>query len=394
MVKQLIRKQFKQYPILPGLIFLLLPFLLPSGAAAGLKTKVMLQSIILPPGFSIDVYTENVTGARSLTVSPSGVVYVGTRQSGCVYAVVDDDHDFHADRVIPLIQGLSMPNGVAFDQGDLFVADVGRILRFPDIEAHLDNPGQPEVVFDQLPQDLEHGWKYIGFGPDGRLYVSIGAPCNACLGEKPVYATIARMQRDGGNFEIFAHGVRNSLGFDWHPQTGDLWFTDNGRDWMGDDLPPDELNYAPAAGYHFGFPYCHGAKVPDPQLGSDQACTNSIPPALQLEPHVAALGMRFYTGNMFPPPYRGQIFIAEHGSWNRSRKIGYQISLVQLVDNRPVSYVTFAKGWLLGERAWGRPVDVVEMIDGSLLVSDDQNGVIYRISFDDPNSFNRAGQRP
>ena len=353
-------------------------------AAADLKTKMMLESIALPPGFQIDLYAGQVPGARSMALSPSGVLYVGTRQNGKVYAVLDDNQDRVADRVITLADGLTMPNGVAFDQGDLYVAEVGRILRFTAIETHLDIPGRPEVIFDQLPKDMAHGWKFIAFGPDGMLYVPIGAPCNVCQNEDRRYASIARMHRDGSGFEVYASGVRNSVGFDWHPQTRRLWFTDNGRDWLGDDLPPDELNYAPLQGMHFGFPYCHGGVLPDPEFGSLDACNDYTPPVARLGAHVAALGMRFYTGQMFPELYQGQIFIAEHGSWNRSKKVGYRISLVRLNGNKAVSYEPFAKGWLLGDSAWGRPVDVTIMADGSMLVSDDQNGAIYRISYEAP----------
>jgi glucose/arabinose dehydrogenase len=210
----------------------------------------------------------------------------------------------------------------------------------------------------------------------------VGAPCNVCRKEEPIYAAITRMYPDGRGFEIFAHGVRNSVGFDWHPETGELWFTDNGRDWLGDDQPPDELNRAPVKGLHFGFPFCHGGVIADPEYGSNQACRQFTPPVVRLEAHVAPLGMRFYTGRMFPKRYLNQIFIAEHGSWNRSRKSGYRITLVHLRNHSGPRCEPFARGWLIGESAWGRPVDLAVMADGSMLVSDDQNGVIYRITYD------------
>jgi glucose/arabinose dehydrogenase len=316
-----------------------------------------------------------------MALSPSGVLFVGTRQNGRVYAVVDQDKDFYAEQVFTVARDLNMPNGVALWDGDLYVAEVGRILRYSQIEDHLNDPPRSEIVFDKLPKDLAHGWKFIRFDPDGRLYIPIGAPCNVCVKEDPQYATIARINRDGSGFEIIARGVRNSVGFDWHPDTGDLWFTDNGRDWLGDDLPPDELNFAPRQGLHFGFPYCHGGIILDPQYGSSYACEDFTAPAASLDPHVAALGMRFYNGRMFPEEYAHQIFIAEHGSWNRSRKTGYRISLVRLRGNQAVSYAPFAQGWLRADMAWGRPVDVEVMADGSMLVSDDQNGAIYRISY-------------
>jgi glucose/arabinose dehydrogenase len=353
-----------------------------SPAATGLKVKMLLTAVDLPAGFKISVYAENVPGARSLALGPSGVLFVGTRQLGRVYAVVDRDRDMRADRVITIADGLDMPNGVALRNGDLYVAEVHRILRYPQIEARMKNPPSPEIVFDKFPKDLHHGWKFIRFGPDGRLYVPVGAPCNVCRKEEPIYAAITRMYPDGGGFEIFAHGVRNCVGFDWNPLTGGLWFTDNGRDWLGDDQPSDELNRAPVKGLHFGFPFCHGAELADPEYGSDQACSQFTPPAVRLDAHVAPLGMRFYTGRMFPEQYSNQIFIAEHGSWNRSRKSGYRVSLVRIRDGRAQSYEPFAQGWLLGETAWGRPVDLEIMADGSMLVSDDQNGVIYRISYE------------
>lgn len=359
---------------------LLVP-LFPMNAGAGFTAKVMLTAVKLPPGFVIRVYADDVPGARSMAMSPSGVLYVGTRNTGKVYAVLDQDGDKRADRVITLADGLEMPNGVAFWQGNLYVAEAHRILRYRQIESQLLKPPPAEIVYDQFPPDPHHGWKYLRFGPDGRLYVSVGAPCNACLSENPVYATISRMNRDGSAFEIFAQGVRSSMGFDWQPQTGLLWFTDNGRDWLGDDLPPDELNKAPVKGLHFGFPYCYGGDLRDPELGSERPCDAFTAPAVRFDAHAAALGMRFYTGRMFPRAYRNQIFIAEHGSWNRSRKSGYRVTLVRLKGEKAVRYEPFASGWRIGNTAWGRPVDVEEMGDGSLLVSDDQNGMIYRISW-------------
>lgn len=360
------------------LVFLII--LLSSGAVASeLKLKALLSAMKMPPGFRIGVYAANVPGARSMALSPSGVLFVGTRKNGRVYAVLDIDRNMQADRVITLAKGLEMPNGVALWEGDLYVAEVHRVLRYRQIESQLDAPPKPEVVYDRFPKDRHHGWKFIRFGPDGRLYVPVGAPCNVCLEDETVYATITRLNRDGSEFEIFAHGVRNTVGFDWHPQTGLMWFTDNGRDWLGDDLPPDELNHAPVKGLHFGFPYCHGKKLPDPEYRSDESCDRYTPPAAELDAHVAALGMRFYTGKMFPEAYRNQIFIAEHGSWNRSQKSGYRITLVRLEGRRVASYAPFAQGWRIGNSAWGRPVDVEVMPDGSLLVSDDKNGAIYRI---------------
>lgn len=338
--------------------------------------------ISLPPGFRIAVYAEEVPGARSMALGPRGTLFVGTRGAGKVYAVVDRDGDRKADEVLTLAQGLNMPNGVAFHDNALYVAEVHRILRYDDPESRLLNPPAPVVVNDTFPRDRHHGWKFIRFGPDGKLYVPVGAPCNICESSDPRYASIMRMNPDGTGIEIVARGVRNTVGFDWHPETKALWFTDNGRDWMGDDLPPDELNFAPRAGLHFGYPYCHGKGLPDPEFGKEKPCAAYTPAALELGAHVAALGMRFYTGTMFPPAYRNAVFIAEHGSWNRSTPDGYRITLARTEAGRATGYTPFAEGWLQDGLVFGRPVDIQVMPDGALLVSDDKQGVIYRISYD------------
>jgi glucose/arabinose dehydrogenase len=335
--------------------------------------------IKMPEGFNISTFA-SVPGARSLARSPSGVLFVGTRGDK-VFAVTDTNNDFTADRVYEIADGLFMPNGVAFRDGALYVAEVNRILRYDNIDPRLGNPPVPIIINDAYPSDRSHGWKFIAFGPDGKLYVPVGGPCNVCEPDDPIYASITRLNPDGTGREIFASGIRNTVGFDWHPQTGELWFTDNGRDNLGDNIPPDELNRAPSPGMNFGFPYCHGGDIPDPQFGSRHACSEFTPPEIKLGPHVASLGMRFYTGSMFPAEYRNQIFIAEHGSWNRSTPIGYRISLVRLVEGRAVSYETFADGWLEDGDVWGRPVDLLAMPDGSMLVSDDYGGKIYRITY-------------
>jgi len=274
-----------------------------------------------------------------------------------------------------------MPNGVAFRNGDLYVAEIHRVIKFSDIEKHLSNPPKPDVVNDSLPQDRWHGWKFIRFGPDNKLYIPVGAPCDVCEKEDQRYASILRMDPDGKNLESFAKGVRNSVGFDWDPQTKEMWFTDNGRDNLGDNVPPDELNHAPQKGMHFGFPYCHGGEILDPKYGKKRSCDEFTPPAQNLGAHVAGLGIRFYAGEMFPKEYQNQIFIAEHGSWNRSKKIGYRVMLVRIQNNKAVSYEDFATGWKQGEEIWGRPVDILVMPDGSLLVSDDYADAIYRITY-------------
>jgi glucose/arabinose dehydrogenase len=345
-------------------------------------SAIRLDTITLPPGFSISVYASNVPNARSLALSPSGTVFVGTRTAGAVYAIVDTDKDHKADKVYTIAQGLRMPNGVAFRDGSLYVAEVSTIWRYDHIEASLANPPKPVLVNGSFPTETHHGWKYIAFGPDGWLYVPVGAPCNLCeRTDNPVYASITRMKPDGSSLEVFASGVRNTVGFTWHPVTKELWFTDNGRDMLGDDLPADELNRAPQKGLHFGFPYCHAGTIADPQFGSKRPCAELTPPARTLGPHVASLGVKFYTGAMFPAEYRNQVIIAEHGSWNRSTPVGYRLSLVRLDGNKAITYETFAQGWLQGRRAWGRPVDVLVMPDGAMLVSDDLAGAIYRIAY-------------
>lgn len=341
-----------------------------------------LDTLQLPPGFEISIYAADVPGARSLTLSENGTLFVGTRRSS-VYAITDENGDQQADQVRVIASNLNSPNGVAFRDGALYVAELGRVLRYDNIEASLDNPPVPALVRDgfYVGDGGLHAWKFIAFGPDGKLYVPVGVPCNVCV-EDAAYGIIARMNPDGSELETFASGVRNTVGFDWHPETGELWFTDNGRDWMGDDQPPDELNHAPEIGLHFGFPYCHGGTIPDPDFGARRACDEFTPPATNLGPHVAALGMRFYTGAMFPETYTNQIFIAEHGSWNRTTPIGYRVSLVRLDETGQVlAYEPFVEGWLQPGGAWGRPVDVLVMPDGALLVSDDLAGAIYRISY-------------
>jgi len=362
-----------------------------SGAAAG-APETRIGDIRLPPGFRIAPYAE-VPNARSMTLGERGTLFVGTRK-GEVYAVLPGETAEGTHRVVTVARKLHSPNGVAFRGGSLYVAEIGRILRYDGIESRLSSPPEPVVVDDSFPKDEHHGWKFIRFGPDGLLYVPVGAPCNICERADPRYAAILRMRPDGTGLEVFASGVRNTVGFDWSPDTGELWFTDNGRDWMGDDLPPDELNRAPRKGLHFGFPYVHGKGVPDPDFGAKGKPPGFTPPERELPAHVASLGMRFYAGKMFPPGYRGQIFIAEHGSWNRSKPVGYRVSIVRLEGSRAAGYDVFADGWLQSGGAWGRPVDVQGMPDGSLLVSDDKAGMIYRISYEGKRDASGGGNPP
>lgn len=348
-------------------------------AAPAVAQRSSLERIKLPPGFEISIFANNVPNARSMALGRGDVLFVGTRSAGKVYAL--RFRDGRATQTLTLASGLNMPNGVAFRDGALYVAEVSRILRFDDIEARLERPPAPVVVSDRFPADTHHGWKFIRFGPDGWLYVPVGAPCNICEPDPARYALISRIRTDGSGYEVVARGVRNTVGFDWQPETRELWFTDNGRDWLGDDLPSDELNHAPRAGLHFGYPYCHQGDTPDPEFARGHACAEFTAPVVNLGPHVAALGMRFYTGTQFPAKYRNNVFIAEHGSWNRSKKTGYRIQRVTVSGGHAVRHEVFAEGWLQGDSAWGRPVDVEVMRDGSLLVSDDQTGAIYRISY-------------
>lgn len=354
-----------------------------SAATHAAKGDIYLDKLNLPEGFKIEVYAEDVPNARHMVRSENGTLFVGSMGEGKVYAVLDKNGDQKADEVKVIAEGLKRPTGVALKDGDLYVSAITSILRFDDIEANLDNPPQPVTITDQFPEK-HHGWKYIAFGPDGWLYVPIGAPCNIC--DEKGYSNIQRLKIEGDKVaktETWAEGVRNTVGFTWHPETRDLWFTDNGRDMMGDDIPPCELNTAPVAGKHFGFPYCHGGDILDPEFGEGKQCSAYVPPVQKLGPHVAPLGVKFYTGDQFPAAYKNQVLIAEHGSWNRSKKIGYRVTMVTLNDQgEATAYEPFIDGWLQGEEAWGRPVDVLVMPDGALLVSDDYAGAIYRVSYE------------
>jgi glucose/arabinose dehydrogenase len=350
-------------------------------AAQEPRPRYPLDTIRLPPGFRIRLFAGGAVNPREMALGAKGTVFVGTLRAGAVYAVIDRDHDGVADDGLVLLSGLVAPNGVAFRDGSLYVADAWRILRYDDIENRLEHPPKPVVVYDGYPHDAWHGWKFIRFGPDGLLYVPVGSPCNVCERDPP-YSSITRLRADGTGLEVFARGIRNSVGFDWDPKTRELWFTDNGADSMGDDVPSDELNHAPKAGMHFGFPYCHASGIPDPRFGPGHECAKYTPPAVELGAHVASLGMRFYTGTMFPEPYRNQIFIAEHGSWNRTKPIGYRVVVARPAAPEGQRLEGFAEGWLGPDgKAWGRPVDVLVEPDGSLLVSDDTGNGIYRIDY-------------
>lgn len=343
-----------------------------------------LPNIKLPEGFSIHVFAKNVKNVRSMTLSPNGILYAGSRDEGKLYAMKDENKDGIADKVLVLAEGLNKPTGITYHDGDLYVSEISRILIYRGIDTKLNAVPKPEVLPYTFPSEEHHGWKFIDFGPDGKLYVPVGAPCNICNREEEDkrFASILRMDADGQHAEVFASGIRNSVGFAWHPQTNELWFTDNGRDWLGDDIPPCELNHAPKAGMHFGYPYCHDGTILDPEYGKGKNCEDYTAPARNLGPHTAPLGMTFYTGTMFPEKYRNGVFIAEHGSWNRTQPIGYRVTFVPLEGNKATGYEFFAEGWLTanGERS-GRPVDVLQWPDGSILISDDFGDAIYRVTY-------------
>jgi glucose/arabinose dehydrogenase len=356
-------------------------------AAALAGAEIRLGTIKLPEGFRIETYATKVFNARQMALGTNGTLFVGSREKGAgqVYAVVDSNKDGKADEVHVIAKGLTQPSGVAFRDGALYVGAINRILRFDNIESTYTNAPEPVVVTEAFPSDATHGWKFIAFGPDGMLYVPVGAPANICEPPSDMHACITRINPDGTGLEVVAKGVRNSVGFDWHPTTKELWFTDNGRDGLGPDVPPDELNRVSAPGSHFGFPHWFGKSVSDPEFGEGHQAGEFTPPALDLAPHAAALGMRFYTGAMFPEKYRNRIFIAEHGSFERkppAEPTGYRVTCVTLDANGNVtSYEPFAWGWMQSGQAWGRPVDVLVMPDGALLVSDDTANCIYRITY-------------
>lgn len=345
-----------------------------------------LDRIKLRGGFSISIYAEGMDEARSLAMGDDGTLYVGTRGAqgapaiGKVYAITNDDGDGKGDQVITILEGLNYPNGVAFHDGDLYVAEIDRVLKYEDIDGRLLDMPEPVVVVDDLPDEYQHGWKFIDIGPDNKLYIPIGAPCNTCEPDDE-FARIIRVNLDGSGLEVVARGVRNSVGFDWHPVSQELWFSDNGRDLLGDDTPPEELNNVTEAGQHFGFPYRYGKGLVDSEFDTDLTDADLTPAALELPAHNAGLGIDFYTGNQFPPEYQGRLLAAYHGSWNRNPIDGYRIRMVLFENNKAVSYEDFASGWVEDNKYWGRPVDIEEMADGSILVSDDHNGVIYRISY-------------
>ncbi|MGZ8153324.1 MAG: PQQ-dependent sugar dehydrogenase [Methylovulum sp.] len=351
--------------------------------ATPLTHQGSIDRLHLPPGFIVSIYADNLPNARSLALGDNGIVYVGTGREGKVYAVQDENHDGFAEQNYLIASNLNMPNGVAYKDGSLYVATINRIIRFHAISKHLANPPEPIVVYDQLPSDKHHGWKYLRFGPDNKLYTAVGAPCNICKPEQAIYTSLVRLNPDGSDFEIIASGIRNTVGFDWQPETNALFFTDNGRDYLGDDIPPDELNQWSVKGEHFGYPYCHGGDIADPEFGNDdRKCHEFKAPAWKFKAHIAPLGVRFYQGQQFPITFKNQLFVAQHGSWNRTEPQGYRVVLIKFKDGKPISEEDFISGWLAKDGSvLGRPVDILTLPDGSLLISDDKLGVIYRVSY-------------
>ena len=350
--------------------------------AASDTHRDVLKQLHLPDGFTVSIYADNVPNARSLALGDNGVVFVGTGREGKVYAVRDGDNDGVAEQHYVIADNLTMPNGVAFKDGALYVAEISRIIRFDDIVRQLAKPPKPVAIYDKFPSDTHHGWKYLRFGPDGKLYTAVGAPCNICQPDKDIYASLVRLNADGSDFEIIAHGIRNTVGFDWQPETNALFFTDNGRDYLGDDSPPDELNHWSVKGEHFGYPYCHGGDIQDPEFGADKKCKEFTPPAWKFKAHIAPLGLRFYQGKQFPLEYKNQLFVAQHGSWNRTEPQGYRVVLVKFNQDKPIAEQDFISGWLTKDGdVLGRPVDILTLPDGSLLISDDKLGVIYKVSY-------------
>lgn len=338
--------------------------------------KLPIARLSLPPGFHIEVYASGMTSARSLREGDKGTVFVGSRLVDKVYAIRPGDH-----RVVVIASGLHRPNGVAFHHGTLYIAEVSRISKLDGIEDALDNPPKPVVIYDDLPKDEAHGWKFIAIGPDDKLYIPVGQPGNNVLHDA-AHGQIRRINLDGSGAEIVALGVRNSVGFDWSPINKDLYFTDNGRDWMSEDVPEDKLNRLTRTGEDFGVPYCYQGNISDPEFGWGHSCSEFTPPVALMGAHAAALGMRFYTGGMFPAEYRNAIFVARHGSWNRTRKLGGDVVVVKLNEDGSVRSVSpFLTGFIANNDYLGRPVDVQPLKDGSLLVSDDWNGAVYRITY-------------
>jgi glucose/arabinose dehydrogenase len=339
-----------------------------------------LPKLKVPTGFKVEVYQPGILDARAIRRGDKGTIFVSSLfVAGKIYAIVEKGGKREVKTVL---SGLELPSGIEFRNGSLYVATPKKVMRYDKIEDNLDNPPQPVDVFTDLPGEIPHGWKFLRFGPDAKLYVPVGAPCNICEPDPAKFAQIFRINADGSGRELVAAGVRNSVGFDFHPVTKQLWFTDNQRDWLSEDMPLDELNVVKNPGKdHFGFPYCHSGIMADIQHGWGKSCADYVKPAATLGPHAAPLGMKFYTGRSFPAKYRGAILIARHGPWNRTKK--YADVAVAYLDgqSRVTTVEPFITGWVKDNEYLGRPVDIHQQPDGSILVSDDHNGAVYRVSY-------------
>ncbi|WP_444935666.1 PQQ-dependent sugar dehydrogenase [Microbulbifer sp. JMSA004] len=347
--------------------------------ASAVQAEITLDQLQVPEGFELSYFAEDVETARQLARSESGTVFSGSFRAKKVYALRDTDNDGAADKRWVLMENLKAPTGIAFKDGDLYVADVDKIIRFPQIERNLDQP-KSEVVYDQFPTDRHHGWKFLRFDREGQLIVPVGAPCNICDANEN-YSKIFSLDLSSKKTKIIANGVRNSVGFDFHPQTNELWFTDNGRDMMGDDIPPCEINKVSFWGEHFGYPYFHGDDIADPEFGLGKNAADYSKPVLNLGAHVAPLGIHFYRGEQYPKDYRHNLLVAEHGSWNRSEKSGYRVMLATVENSEITKYEPLITGFMQEETTYGRPVAFLEMPDGSVLISDDFAHKIYRLSY-------------
>ena len=341
--------------------------------------KLPIAKMKVPPGFKVEIFAAEVFDARGLRQGDRGTVFVSSLfGAGKIYALVDRG----GKREVKVIaEKLMLPNGIEFHKGSLYVATPKAITRYDGIEDKLGNPPEPVTIYDQLPGDVPHGWKFIKIGPDGKLYVPVGAPCNICEPDPDKYAQIRRINLDGSGMEIVARGVRNTVGFDFHPKTGELYFTDNQRDWLSEDMPLDEVNRVTKVGQNFGYPYCHSGMMVDPQFGWGKDCKQFVKPALLIGAHAAPLGMRFYTGKMFPKKYQNAIFLTRHGPWNKTQKYAADVVAIFIDDKGNAKMEPFLTGLVENNQYIGRPADVLVLKDGSLLVSDDHNGAIYRVTY-------------
>jgi glucose/arabinose dehydrogenase len=350
----------------------------PAPPLAAAADKIPLDQLKVPKGFNLELYASGMPNARSLALGSKGTVFVGSRLQDKVYAITNKNGK-HEAKV--LVSGLYRPNGVAFKDGTLYIAELSQISKIDNVEDKLDSSPKPVVIYNDLPKDEAHGWKFLAIGPDNKLYVEVGQPGNNVLHDKD-HGQLRRLNLDGSGAEVIAFGVRHSVGFDWNPTTKELYFSDNGRDWMSEDVPEDKLNRLTKVGQDFGAPYCYQGNIPDPEFGWGHSCSEFVPPILLTGPHSAGLGLRFYTGSMFPAKYKNAIFLARHGSWNRTKKFGGDILVVYLnKDGTVKSSEVFLTGFLQNNNYIGRPVDVMNMPDGSMLISDDWNGAVYRLTY-------------